>query len=165
MKLVGSRALGLNGERSDYDYVAVDLEKCESYEDVVNEKLGEKSHCYHFSKAFLERLARYEAGPHELYYIFNPVNYLAGVIDVNPLDYRDAWISLLKQTDFHQMWFQSQLTKKFKKRFYHVVFNYFALLENTLHISDEHMAVVRRFHDKVATIQEGEDIINLIKNL
>ena len=166
MKLIGSRNLGIHNENSDWDYAILDLKEGGTFRHIVNEKIGLKHHCYHYNKEYRYKVARFESfDEFDWQFVFNAEDYIAGLIDINPFDYKDVWIEQLKKIDFyHSYWFNFHRRLPFK-RVYHIVYNLEALKENTLNISEEAMARVKKFHDRNATLEDYEAIIEEIKAL
>ena len=166
MKLIGSRNLGIHNENSDWDYAILDLKEGGTFKDIVNEKIGPKQHCYHYNKEYRYKVARFESfDEFDWQFVFNAEDYIAGLIDINPFDYKDIWIEQLKKIDFyHSYWFNFHRRLPFK-RVYHIVYNLEALKENTLNISEEAMARVKKFHDRNVSLEDYESIIEEIQAL
>lgn len=166
MILIGSRNLGIHNSWSDWDYAILDLAEGGTFHHIVNEKLGPNQHCYHYNKEYRYKVARFESfDEFDWQFVFNAEDYIAGLIDINPLDYRDIWIEQLKKIEFfHPYWFNFHRHTPLK-RVYHIVFNLEVLKENTLNISEEAMSRVKKFHDRESSLKDYEDIIEEIKAL
>lgn len=163
MFLIGSRNLGIEDSKSDYDYIELDLEKCDTYKDIQNIFIAPKQHCYHMSKEYIDRCAIYELqDPEDYTFIYNPEFYRVSAIDVYPFDYRDKWIEKLKAFNFYHYNFYAPGIKKFSKNFYHIVFNLECLKQNTLYPTMER---VKLFHDMRASEKDYRKVIEEIMNL
>lgn len=166
MKLVGSRGLGIHNEWSDWDYAILDLEEGGTFYHIINEKLGDRKHCYHYNKDYMDMVAKYEdVGEADWQFIFNPENYRANLIDVNPFDYRDAWIDKLKSIDFYHMFWFSPIRRVPNKRVYHIVFNLECLKEGTLNVSEKALERVKQWHDGLCSLKQYETLIEEINEL
>lgn len=168
MKIVGSRLLGINYDNSDYDFVELDLQDGSTYLDIVNEHFAPHRHCYHFNKDYRDRVARYEVeDENDLHFIYNPEDYRAGIISENPFNHIEKWLAALKRVNYRECpYFYNSRTEKWYKRFYHVVYNLECIKQNTLHIDQEGLDRVRKFHDKNdITDQDYEDVIREIITL
>lgn len=166
MVLIGSRNLGIHNNTSDWDYAILDLEEGGTFHHIVNEKLEPGKHCYHYNKEYRYKVARFESfDEFDWQFVFNAEDYIAGLIDVNPFDYRDKWVEQLKQIDFyHRYWFN--FNKRLPmKRVYHIVFNVEALKEGTLNVSETALNRVKKFHDKDIAIEDYEALISEINAL
>ena len=121
MKLIGSRSLGIHNENSDYDYVVIE-EGDGTWEDIVNERLGNRRHCYHYPKGYRDRIAEFNCDAEDYHWMHNAEDYMLGIIDINPFDYRDEWVSRLKELNlFDDYWFNRR-SKLPRKRVYHIVY-------------------------------------------
>lgn len=166
MKLVGSRGLGIHNDWSDWDYAILDLEEGGTFQHIINEKLDNRKHCYHYNKDYMDKVARYEdMGEADWQFIFNPENYRTGLIDVNPFDYKVAWIKKLKEIDFYHMFWFSPIRRVPNKRVYHIVFNLECLKENTLNVSEKALERVKQWHDNNMTWDDYKSLIEEINNL
>jgi hypothetical protein len=166
MKLIGSRNLGIHNETSDWDYVALDLTEGDTFQNIINERIGHLRHCYHFNKDYRYGIARFEnTDENDWHFIYNAEDYKAGVIDVNPLEYREQWLHRLKTMDFYNPYWFKHHFKTPSKKAYHIVYNLEILKVNSLDISDEAMARVKMFHDRQATAEDYETIIREINEL
>lgn len=162
MYLVGSRAIGVNYENSDYDYIELDLESGSTYEDRTNEHIEYKKHCYHFNKDYMYKVFQFEVeDTTDMMFMFNALHYNVGANPYNPFDYRDKWMARLKGIDYNGLFFKSR-TGRIRKRFYHIVFNLECLEQNTLTPTLER---VKMFHDMKATDADYEQIVQEIQNL
>ena len=162
MYLVGSRAVGVNNENSDYDYLELDLSSGSTFNDRVNEHFEKKKHCYHYNRDYMYRVFRFEVEDEDdNMFLLNALHFNVGVNPFNPFDYRDKWVEKLKSTDYNGHYFKSRYGT-FLKRFYHVVFNLECLKQNTLKPTLER---VKRFHDMKAEPEEYEQVILEIAGL
>ena len=91
MKLIGSRSLGIHNENSDYDYVVIE-EGDGNWEDITNERLGNRRHCYHYPKGYRDRISMFNIEQDDYHWMHNAEDYMLGVIDINPFDYREEWV-------------------------------------------------------------------------
>ena len=161
MWLVGSRLLGIENDKSDWDYVMDDGIGV-TYKDIVNEYLGEHKHCYHVSREYLDKVSRYQIEDNkDVVWVCNPINYVAGANYYNPFDYKSEWIKKLKNIDKENEYFISMIGKPLK-RFWQVVYNLECLKQNTLHPD---MTLVKKFHDREATDEEFENVLMEISEL
>lgn len=166
MKLVGSRGLGIHNEWSDWDYAILDLEEGGTFHHIINEKLDTRKHCYHYNKEYMDKVARYEdVGDADWQFIFNPENYRAGLIDINPFQYRDAWIKNLKEIDFYHIFWFSPIRRVPNKRVYHIVYNLECLKEGTIDISEEALERVKQWHNGNVSFDDYTALIEAIKSL
>jgi hypothetical protein len=164
MKLVGSRILGINGPQSDYDLVELDGTGS-TYADITNEHLCPGFHCYHYPKEYRENLGKYIIPTEDdIQWIYNPEDYLAGVITDNPFDYEETWKSMLKNLDFHHHLFYNQRTG-YKKKFYHIVYNLLSLENHSFDLDEEQLAYLKSFHDLTAEPQDYEHVIKRIASV
>lgn len=166
MVLIGSRNLGVHNEFSDWDYAILDLEEGGTFHDIVNEKLEPKKHCYHYNKDYRYRVARFEiVGQTDWQFIFNAEDYRAGLIDINPFQYRDEWVKQLKQIEFYNHYWFSPVRHLPLKRVYHIVYNLECLKENTLEVSEKALERVKKFHDREVTLEDYKAVIEQINTL
>lgn len=166
MILIGSRNLGIECEWSDWDYAILDLEEGGTFHHIVNDRFEPQKHCYHYNKDYRYRVARFEqTGEYDWQFIYNAEDYKAGLIDINPFDYKEQWIEQLKLIDFyHPYWFSVNRHVPLK-RSYHIVYNLEVLKEGSLNISEEALKRVKRYHDREVSLKEYEDLIEEIKSL
>lgn len=155
MKLIGSRNLGINESNADWDYAILDLEEGGTFQHIQNDHFDKRKHCYHYNYDYRYRVARFEVDDaNDWQFVYNPEDYKAGLIDVNPLDYRDKWVEKLKQLNlYHWYWFNTR-THKPLKRVYHLVYNLEVLKANAIEITDEALQRVKKWHDGDVTIEE-----------
>lgn len=158
MILIGSRGLGIHTDFSDYDYVAID--DVEGVE-VWNERITPIHHCYHYPKDYRDRLARFVEDDWK--WIFNAEDYMLGVIDVNPFDYKEAWISHLKTLDMFSELFY--INGRPRKKTYHIVYNVESLKEGSVKLSERAIERVKLFHDGIASLEDYKTLISEINNL
>lgn len=162
MYLIGSRNLGIENERSDWDYIEIDG-RGSTCRDIVNVHFDEHKHCYHAPKDYIEKVGRFEINDSaDTLWVYNAEYYRTGLIEDNPLNYREIWVERLKNMDIEKSYFWSQRMGKFMKRFYHVVYNVECLKENTLYPD---MTRVKLFHDRQATQEDYESVLEDIQNL
>ena len=166
MKLIGSRNLCINNENADWDYAILDLEEGGTFRHIQNDHFDYRKHCYHYNYDYRYKVARFEIDDiNDWQFVYNPEDYKAGLIDVNPLDYKDQWIERLKQLDFYNWyWFNTRLHKPLK-RVYHLAYNLEVLKEHTVNVSEMALGRVKRWHDGQCTLQDYEDLIEQIKAL
>lgn len=165
MKLVGSRNLGIHFENSDYDYVVID-DRDGGWKDVVNERIDKNHHCYHYPKNYREQIAHFNVEhKDDFIWIYNAEDYKSGIIDVNPFDYKDKWIDMLKSMEFyHRSWFVPNL-QIVRKRVYHIVYNLECLKCNSLELDEKALSIVKEWHDGGKTLEDYENLINEINSL
>lgn len=149
MKLIGSRNLNIHNENSDYDYVII-----EDREDIINERLSKKSHCYHYPVSYKNQLARFIVQDNDFRWIFNAEDYKGGVIDINPFDYLEQWVSLLKQVNlFDDLYFNKRF-KSPRKLIYHIVYNVEVIKAKSFELDEDALNRVKKWHDGDVTIEE-----------
>lgn len=162
MYQIGSRLFGLHTDESDYDYVEVDLESGE----MTNDHFDVGKHCFHYNREYLDRAARFEIDNKEDFqFVYNAIDYVIGIININPFDYRDKWIEKLKGIDFRHLYWWSNIRQSYRKVFYNVVYNLEVLKSGSFDVTDEMKAKLQRFHDLEATQEEYEEILSEIREL
>lgn len=166
MKLIGSRNLGIHNENSDWDYAILDLEEGGTFQQIQNDHFDKKKHCYHYNYDYRYRVARFEIDDDlDWQFVYNPEDYKAGLIDVNPLEFRDLWIDKLKRINFyHWYWFNTR-THKPLKRVYHIVYNVEVLKEGSINVSETALERVKMWHDGKCTLKDYEALIAEINSL
>ncbi len=164
--LMGSRALGVNNELSDYDYVCLDdsLSGLSYQTAIFNNHYKRGEHCYHIGYDYFEATINFDIEG-EYCFLFNPLYFRVGLSNANPLDLRDKWVAKIKSLDLTSNYFWFHHKGVPRKRMYWVAFNVYCLKENTLYPSDEAMGIVRMFHDKESTPEDIDNLLNEIKNL
>lgn len=143
MKLIGSRNLKIHTDFSDFDYVEID-DRLGGRDDVYNEHINPLHHCYHYPKDYRMKVAIYDTDDDDYNWIYNAEDYKAGVIDINPFDYKDKWISKIKSIDL----FSSQFFLRgiIRKKTYHIVYNLEVLKEGSVFLSDLALERVKKWH-------------------
>lgn len=143
MKLIGSRNIGINTDFSDFDYVEID-DREGGRDDVYNERITPIHHCYHYPKDYRMKVALYDTDDNDYTWLYNPEDYKAGVITINPFEHRDKWITKLKTIDLFSPFFF--IRGKIVKRTYHLIYNLEALKEGSVLLSDLALERVKKWH-------------------
>lgn len=165
--LMGSRAMGVSSELSDYDWVCLDdtLTGMTFQDGMINDHFKKGEHCYHFGYDYFETIINFNTGEGDYCFLYNPMYFRVGLSNVNPFDMREKWIEKIKALDLNCNYFWFHHKDKPRKRMYWVVYNVYCLKENTLTPSDEAMALVQKFHDKESTTDDFNNLLDEIKNL
>lgn len=152
---VGSVALGVDWGLSDEDFAVVEAGDGDDWHCIYNERTSPTSHIYHYSSGYIEKVSKFEVD--DWNWIYNAVNFKAGLIDANPLEYKEKWISKLKSVDWRNepYFYLNRQNKRYKKRFYHIVYNVEVLKKGFENVDIER---VRKFHD----MRAREDDFNAV---
>lgn len=165
MKLIGSRNIGIHSEWSDYDYATIDIGRTGGRQDITNEQLARRQHCYHYPEDYRARVAVFETDEDDFNWIYNAEEFKAGLITTNPLDYKAEWIGLLKTIDFFTpLWWHPRLHIP-RKRVWHIVYNLEVIKEGTTDLSEQALTRVRQWHDGNVDKDEYQALIEEIKAL
>ena len=155
MKLIGSRNLNIHNENSDYDYVII-----EDREDIINERLSKKSHCYHYPKEYRKQVALFNVD--DFRWIFNAEDYQGGIIDINPFDFYHQWIYKLSHVNlFDDLYFNKRF-KSPRKLIYHIVYNVEVIKAKSFELDEDALNRVKEWHDGK---KKFDDIIELSKEI
>lgn len=164
MKLIGSRSLGINSENADYDYVQID-DGDGNWENITNERLEVRKHCYHYPKEYRNRIAQFNIDEDDYHWIYNAEDYMLGIININPFDYKDEWIRRIKELNlFDEMWFIRR-SKLPRKRIYHLIYNIEAIKNNSVILSETSLKRVKEWHDGNTTLEDIKDLKTEINGL
>lgn len=159
MKLIGSRNLNIHTDFSDFDFAEID-DRQGGRDDVYNEHITPIHHCYHYPKDYRMKVAHYDTDEDDYNWIYNPEEYKAGLITINPFDYVDLWITKLKSMDLFSP--QFFLRGKIRKKAYHIVYNVEVLREGVFSLSEKALERVKQWHRGDVTI---EDLTSLKKEI
>ena len=162
MKLIGSRNLNIHTDFSDFDFAEID-DRQGGRDDVYNEHITPIHHCYHYPKDYRMKVAHYDTDEDDYNWIYNPEEYKAGLITINPFDYKDLWISKLKSLDLFSP--QFFLRGIIRKKSYHIVYNLEVLKEGSTNISEQSLERVRQWHRGNVSFEDYKALINEIKDL
>lgn len=163
MYLAGSRNIGVHNKHSDFDYAVIDDR--EGYE-IINERIDKKHHCYHYPKKYRDDVAHFNVErTDDFIWLYNVEDYKSGLIDVNPFDYKEKWIGMLKTMDFFNRVFFIPNVKIIKKRVYHIVYNLECLKANSIYLNEEATSRVKEWHDAPKTLEEYHKVIQEIQKL
>lgn len=166
MILIGSRNLGINNENADWDYAILDLEEGGTFQHIQNDHFEYRKHCYHYNYDYRYKVARFEIDDDlDWQFVYNAEDFKAGLIDVNPFDYRDKWVEKLKTINFyHWYWFNTR-THLPLKRAYHIVYNVEVLKEGSINLSETALKRVKDWHDGLYSLKQYEALIEEINEL
>lgn len=145
MALIGSRALGVGKQTSNYDYLELDLENMTSMEDMTITR-NKMDKTFHISQDFANSAMTFQlTGNDEKFCIYNAVNYKSGAYSINPLDNVSAFTQMLKNLDYTSDYFWNNNIEVVSKYFYFVVYDLECIRENTL---EPNMDRVRSFYSR-----------------
>ena len=162
MKLIGSRSLGIHNENSDYDYVVIE-EGDGNWEDITNERLGNRRHCYHYPKGYRDRISMFNIEQDDYHWMHNAEDYMLGVIDINPFDYREEWVKRMHELNLFDDFFFIRRSRLPRKRVYHIVYCLEALKNNSVNLSETSLERVKYWHDGNATFEDIKSLIEEIR--
>ena len=164
MKLIGSRALGIHNEKSDFDYVVLD-DRDGGLKDIINKGINQHTHCYHYPRKYREQIAHFNVEQKNDYiWLYNAEDYNYGIIDINPFEYREKWIELMKNIEWYSKYWFIPNVKIVRKRVYHIVYNFECLKANSVHIDAEALSRVKEWHDGKKSLEDYKNLIEEIKN-
>lgn len=159
---VGSCAIGCDWALSDNDYAVIEAGDGDDWKCIVNERISPDSHIYHYPLGYIEKVSKFEVD--DWSWIYNAVNFKAGLIDVNPLEYRDKWTEKLKAVDWRNepYFYLNRQNKHYKKRFYHIVYNVEALKKGFENVDIERIS---KFHHCRASEDDFNEVLLEIVSL
>ncbi len=161
---IGSKALGLNNTR-DNDYIVI-VDKNNYYSRILTSEYELKL----ISKDFLLKNLNFETR----YAIYN-YQYDKQIIgnefpiDYHLMNHKEQLIDFISNTiKSKEMNFNKRITVNngcCSKLVYHVAWNIFALINNSVILTEEQKDIVQKIHDEEMPIKYIDTLIDLFKNL
>jgi len=158
--IIGSRAVGMNNENSDYEYVQFS----DSVDTFKIIRSGQDS-IYLWNPQYLNQVLNYKENPKfqlTTYLFDKDLNSEAMELGFDIMEHLDDMRDRIKRFCILH---EEQLGKVQSKLWYHVAYQYFILKNNSKQLSEEQLDLVKSIHDHKPMTEFLKEMIDDIKTM